>query len=262
MAGAGRPATNCMSALVFVDTNVFVYRHDNGGPAKQARADEWIAHLARSRTGRLSYQVLQELYVTLTAKARIGVSPVGSARNRSGSCRLATRGDRPQDPGTRLAYPGRPFRVLVGWPSLSAAAQSLGCSILLTEELQHGHAFGELRVVDPFSEDSGPRGVNMGLTSPPRPHPRQAPTCWPQAPPTASPAEARPPPRSSWRRACSQTGSRLPHPGCRSSAMRPPARRSRSGPRWTPRHGRPTRSGSPATRAPSQPGSYPKRGRS
>ncbi|MYG35849.1 MAG: PIN domain-containing protein, partial [Gemmatimonadetes bacterium] len=55
-----------MSELVFVDTNVFVYRHDRGDPAKQARADEWIAHLARSRTGRLSFQVLQELYVTLT----------------------------------------------------------------------------------------------------------------------------------------------------------------------------------------------------
>ena len=35
-----------MTALVFVDTNVFAYRHDNGDPAKQARADEWIAHLA------------------------------------------------------------------------------------------------------------------------------------------------------------------------------------------------------------------------
>ena len=50
-----------VAALVFVDTNVFVYRHDRGDPARQARADEWIAHLARSRTGRLSFQVLQEL---------------------------------------------------------------------------------------------------------------------------------------------------------------------------------------------------------
>ena len=31
-----------------------------------------------------------------------------------------------------------------------AAAQFQGCSILLTEDLQHGHAFGEVRVVDPF----------------------------------------------------------------------------------------------------------------
>ncbi|MYA09874.1 MAG: PIN domain-containing protein, partial [Gemmatimonadetes bacterium] len=31
-----------------------------------------------------------------------------------------------------------------------AAAQFQGCSIVLTEDLQHGHAFGEVRVVDPF----------------------------------------------------------------------------------------------------------------
>jgi len=64
-----------MTALVFVDTNIFVHRHDRSDPARQARAEEWIAHLARSRTGRLSFQVLQEFYVTLTGKARIGFDP-------------------------------------------------------------------------------------------------------------------------------------------------------------------------------------------
>ena len=43
-----------------------------------------------------------------------------------------------------------------------AAAQSLGCSILLTEDLQHGHAFGDVRVIDPFrSRDLAP-GVIEG----------------------------------------------------------------------------------------------------
>lgn len=73
--GADPPGKNCMTALAFVDTNIFVYRHDRGDPARQACADEWIAHLARSRTGRLSCEVLQELYVTLTAKARFGFDP-------------------------------------------------------------------------------------------------------------------------------------------------------------------------------------------
>ncbi len=53
---------------VFVDTNVFVYRHDGSDPLKQSRAEQWITLLARSRTGRLSFQVLQELYATLTRK--------------------------------------------------------------------------------------------------------------------------------------------------------------------------------------------------
>lgn len=31
-----------------------------------------------------------------------------------------------------------------------AAAQSLDCSVLLTEDLQHGHEFDKVRVVNPF----------------------------------------------------------------------------------------------------------------
>ena len=47
-----------MSGLVFVDTNVFVYRHDLSDPVKQEFAEQWIELLASTRTDRLSFQVL------------------------------------------------------------------------------------------------------------------------------------------------------------------------------------------------------------
>ena len=151
-----------MSALVFVDTNVFVYRHDRSDPAKQARADEWIAHLARSRSGRLSYQVLQELYVTLTGKARIGFDP-SEAREIVRDLIVW------QPVGIDLRILERAWHVQDGhsvswWDAvIVAAAQSLGCSILLTEDLQHGHAFGEVRVVNPFrSRERTPEEVVGG----------------------------------------------------------------------------------------------------
>ena len=138
-----------MTDLVFVDTNIFVYRHDRGDPAKQACADEWIAHLARSRTGRLSFPVLQELYVTLTAKARIGFDPL--------EARAIVRDLAVWQPvAIDLKILERAWHIQDGhsvswWDALiAAAAQSLGCSILLTEDLQHGHKFGEVRVVNPF----------------------------------------------------------------------------------------------------------------
>ena len=138
-----------MTALVFVDTNVFVYRHDGSDPAKQARADEWIVHLARSRTGRLSFQVLQELYLTLTGKARIGFDP--------SEAREIVRDLTAWQPrGIDLGILERAWHVQDGhcvswWDAvIVAAAQYLGCSILLTEDLQHGHEFGEVRAVNPF----------------------------------------------------------------------------------------------------------------
>ena len=41
-----------------------------------------------------------------------------------------------------------------------AAAQSCGCSVLLTEDLQHGQRLGDVRVIDPFrSPERTPAGV-------------------------------------------------------------------------------------------------------
>ena len=59
-----------MTAPVFVDTNVLVYRHDSSDPAKQSRANDWITLLVRRRLARISFQVLQELYATLTRKLK------------------------------------------------------------------------------------------------------------------------------------------------------------------------------------------------
>jgi hypothetical protein len=64
-----------MSAeLVFVDTNVLVYARASREPKKQQRADEWLDHPWRHRTGRRSLQVLQEYYVSVTQKLKPGWS--------------------------------------------------------------------------------------------------------------------------------------------------------------------------------------------
>lgn len=135
---------------VFVDTNVFVYRHDSSDPAKQARADEWYAHLWRSRTGRLSTQVLQELYATLTRKLKPGME--------APKARQIVRALGAWEPlGIDLSTIEKAWILeqrnsLSWWDALIvAAAQTSECEILLTEDLQDGQTFGEVRVVDPFA---------------------------------------------------------------------------------------------------------------
>ena len=46
-----------MIGPVFVDTNVFVYLHDDTEPDKNRRADDWISLMIRRRSGRLTFQV-------------------------------------------------------------------------------------------------------------------------------------------------------------------------------------------------------------
>lgn len=47
----------------FVDTNILVYYRDASEAEKQRKAEHWLAELWQKRTGRLSYQVLNEYIV-------------------------------------------------------------------------------------------------------------------------------------------------------------------------------------------------------
>ena len=78
-----------MAGFVFVDTNVLVYRHDVTNPIKQARADDWYGLLWRQRCGRLSFQVLQELYSTLTRKLKPGLEASKARQIVRLLCRMA-----------------------------------------------------------------------------------------------------------------------------------------------------------------------------
>jgi predicted nucleic acid-binding protein len=138
-----------MSGLVFVDTNVLVHARDAGHPRKQERAASWMAHLWHNRNGRLSYQVLQEFYVTVTAKLTPGMSKKVA--------RSEVRALMAWDPiAVDEAVLERAWMIqdrygLSWWDALiGSAAQLSGCTTLLTVDLQEGQTLGELKVVNPF----------------------------------------------------------------------------------------------------------------
>ena len=148
-----------MTGPVFVDTNALVYRYDAQNPAKQARADAWFTFIWHSRTGRLSFQVLQELYATLTRKLRPAM-PAPDAQ-------LIVRSLAFWQPvAVDLAMLERAWllqdRFSMSWwdALIVAAAQVCACKVILTEDLQHGQVFDTVRVVDPFaSPDRTPADI-------------------------------------------------------------------------------------------------------
>jgi len=138
-----------MSAAIFVDTNVLVYSRDASEPLKQKRAMAWMAHLWRTRTGRLSFQVLHEFYVTVTHKLKPGLNSESARRD------------------VRSLLPWHPVpldaRVIEGawliedryrmswWDALIvSAAQATDCRYLLTEDFQEDQVLGNVQVVNPF----------------------------------------------------------------------------------------------------------------
>lgn len=152
-----------MTGPVFVDTNVLVYRSDASDPLKQARADAWYGLLWRSRAGRLSFQVLQELYSALTRKLSCGFD---AHEAREIVRELMEWKPIPVDRIVLERAWSLEDRCSLSWwdALIVAAAQTCECDVLLTEDLQHGQMFGSVRVVSPFATpDSTPADILAAL---------------------------------------------------------------------------------------------------
>ena len=139
-----------MTGPVFVDTNVLVYRHDSSEAARQSRADDWHTFLWHRRLGRLSFQVLQELYATLTRGRGLGLDR--AAARAIVANYLQWQPIRIDAGMLRRAWLLEERYGLSFWDALIvAAAQVAECPTLLTEDLQHGQDLDGVRVVDPFA---------------------------------------------------------------------------------------------------------------
>jgi predicted nucleic acid-binding protein len=135
-------------STVFVDTNVLLCALDPRDPVKRSAAGDWIARCWREQRGRISTQVLNELYANLRR--------VAPSYEREAARELVQRyrawspwvvDDSTVDLAWRLED-----RVAINyWDALMvAAAQQQACSYLLTEDLQHGRQIDGLRIINPF----------------------------------------------------------------------------------------------------------------
>ena len=138
-----------MTELVFVDTNVLVYRFDTGKPEKQKAADAWVTRLWEIRSGRLSFQVLREFYVTVTRKLPNRLE-TGAARKVVHAL-LAWKPVACSDRLIGSAWEIEDRYSISWWDALIvAAAREQACTILLTEDLQDGQVLAGVRVTNPF----------------------------------------------------------------------------------------------------------------
>ncbi|MYB41658.1 MAG: PIN domain-containing protein [Chloroflexi bacterium] len=135
---------------VFVDTNVLVYARDPGHPEKQERSLEWLAHLWASGDGRVSTQVLNEYYATVTRRLAPGLP---QARARADVEALFAWDPQPVD----RAIVQRAFEIgeatrIPHWDALIvAAAHAAGCTHLLSEDLSDGQRIDAVTVISPFT---------------------------------------------------------------------------------------------------------------
>ncbi len=139
-----------MSAKYFLDTNIFIYSLDRVDPHKARTAQSLVTRGVDSRLGVISYQVVQEFMNVSLRQFRATMTatelelyffkvllPMMTIPSSSGLFLEALRLQRASQ---------------IGWyDSLIVAAAIQGnCSILYSEDMQHGMRFGGLVVQNPF----------------------------------------------------------------------------------------------------------------
>lgn len=136
-----------MTDVVFVDTNILIYAHDRDAGEKRDRAAQALGRLWDEQTGRLSAQVLQEFYVTVTQK-------LATAR---ASAREVIRTytpwvHSPTTPETILrASEIAELSQLSFWDALIvASAEQVGASQLYTEDLNAAQTIVGVKIVNPL----------------------------------------------------------------------------------------------------------------
>jgi len=136
--------------LSLVDTNVLVYAFDKGSSPKKRVAERLMKELMEEDQLRVSTQVLQELFVTLTRK--VG-QPCSSEEA------LAVLDDLTAWPLMVVDYAA--IRAAVGLAEqdklsfgdalVVVAAARAGARVLYTEDLNHGQEILGVRIRNPFA---------------------------------------------------------------------------------------------------------------
>ncbi len=137
-----------MSVRNFVDANVLVYSDDHDSPAKRRRALDLLAKQRRNRTGVVSTQVLQEYFVAATSKLGVDADVARRKVELFAKYHLVVL----DLDDILAAIDLHRLHRLAFWDALVVrAAKQGGCSVLYTEDLQHGRSIDGVTLVDPFT---------------------------------------------------------------------------------------------------------------
>ena len=136
-----------MTVRSFFDTNILIYADDKAAPAKQRRALDLVAEHRRARTGVVSLQVLQEYFVTVTRKLHVDPAIARRKVELLAEFHVAA----PDVSDILAAIDLYRLHSLSFWDALIVrSAKQSGCTVLLSEDMQHARELDGLHIFNPF----------------------------------------------------------------------------------------------------------------
>jgi predicted nucleic acid-binding protein len=134
----------------FVDSNVLVYAVSKDEPEKQSKAREIVARGFTEGCFAISTQVMMEVYVNVTQKAKIGLPPREALEYVRALGEWPVIEMTPESVLSALALAQR-SKISPWDAAILEAARRAGCKKVLSEDLGDGQVYGEIAVENPFS---------------------------------------------------------------------------------------------------------------
>lgn len=139
-----------MSGRFFLDTNIFVYSFDPSAAPKARRAIQLIREGVATHQGVISYQIVQEFFNVSLRRFQPPMTVAEAEQYLSTIFRpmLSVH----SSPALFAEALQLSHKHRVGWYDslIIAAAVESQCSILFTEDLNHGQRFGAVQIQNPF----------------------------------------------------------------------------------------------------------------
>jgi predicted nucleic acid-binding protein len=142
------------SVAQLIDTNVLVYRVDARFPKKQETAANLLEETVRSGECRIPHQALLEFYAVVTRPwpgVKRTLLTSGEAREEIEVLLLTSIILHPVENVVRLGlYATAAFGLNWFDAHLWAYAEHYRCSIIYSEDFEHGRYYGSVKVINPF----------------------------------------------------------------------------------------------------------------
>ena len=139
-----------MKDRYFLDTNIFVYSFDLAVPNKSRRARDLISNSLEEETGVISFQVAQEFINFAIKKAS---HPMTNAQAQKYFLKVL----KPlisvnSSASLYISALSLNERIKCSWYDsiIIASALEASCTILYSEDLQHGRVIEGLKIINPF----------------------------------------------------------------------------------------------------------------
>lgn len=139
-----------MSDKYFLDTNIFVYSFDHNEPSKQNVARQLIRSALTQQHGCISFQVIQEF---LNVATRRFIKPLALQ-----DCKIYLNDVLAPlcEIFPCIEFYSQALQIADRWQYsfydslIITAAIQANCTILYSEDLQHGHVINNLTITNPF----------------------------------------------------------------------------------------------------------------